>query len=63
MVVDGTEGKKEYDRFLPGSRLVFDSPTKLHTLAGRGDEIFLLEIEITEQPSGHLENRTTFSAH
>jgi hypothetical protein len=47
VVVDGVEGK-EYDDIVKGSRLVFDSPTKLHTLAIRDKELFLVEIEITE---------------
>jgi len=47
IAVNGIEGK-EYHEFLEGGRLVFDSPTKFHTLARRGDEIFLVEIEITE---------------
>ncbi|MCM8802981.1 MAG: hypothetical protein NC833_03995 [Candidatus Omnitrophica bacterium] len=45
VVLDGLEGK-EYDGFLRGSRLVFDSPNKLHALAARGTEIFLVEVEI-----------------
>jgi hypothetical protein len=49
VVVDGIEGtEKEYDGFPTGSSLVFDSPTKFHTLAIRNDEIFLVEIEITK---------------
>jgi len=47
MVVDGVEGK-EYDGITRGRCLVFDSPTKLHTLAVRDSEFFLVEIEITE---------------
>ena len=47
VVLDGEEGKeKEYDGFLRGSKLVFDSPRKLHALAVRGDEIFLVTVEI-----------------
>ncbi|MDW8026564.1 MAG: hypothetical protein RMK18_11970, partial [Armatimonadota bacterium] len=48
VVVDGVEGK-EYDCFLRGSKLVFDSPNRLHSLAVRGDKIFLVEVEIVEQ--------------
>ncbi|HOK09764.1 MAG TPA: hypothetical protein PLJ10_08900, partial [Candidatus Hydrogenedens sp.] len=48
VVVDGVEGK-EYGVVLTGSNLVFDSPTHLHTLAGRGNEVFLLEIDIVEK--------------
>jgi len=33
---------------IAGQRLIFDSPTKLHALAIRDDEMFLVEIEITE---------------
>ena len=43
VVLDGEEGK-EYDVFLRGSRLVFDSPNRLHGLARRGNEIFLVEV-------------------
>ncbi|MCX8064011.1 MAG: hypothetical protein N3G21_02430 [Candidatus Hydrogenedentes bacterium] len=46
-VIDGVEGK-EYDGFLKGSKFVFDSPNKIHTLALREGEIFLLEIEIVD---------------
>jgi hypothetical protein len=46
IVVDGVECKdKQYDTRL--GRLLFDSPTKLHTLMLRDGEIFLVEIEIT----------------
>jgi len=58
LVVDGVESK-EYDEFAgetesldPLSRLVpflaFDSPNKLHALALRNGEVFLVEIEITD---------------
>ena len=45
VVLDGEEGK-EYDGFLRGSKLVFDSPRELHALAVRGGEIFLVTVEI-----------------
>jgi len=45
VVLDGKEGK-EYDFFLRGIKLVFDSPNSLHTLAGRSNEIFLVKVEI-----------------
>ncbi|MDW8030185.1 MAG: hypothetical protein RMK94_17540, partial [Armatimonadota bacterium] len=45
VVVDGVEGKG-YDGFLRGSKLVFDSPNRLHSLATRGNEIFLVKVEI-----------------
>jgi hypothetical protein len=50
VVVDGVEVmEKVYDEFhIEGSSLVFDSPTKFHGLAKRDNEIFLVEIEITE---------------
>ena len=51
VVVDGVEGK-EYDGFLRGSRLVFDSPSQLHTLAGRGDEFLRVEVEIVMPATG-----------
>jgi hypothetical protein len=45
IVVDGAEGK-EYDEFLNGSRLVFDSPSQFHALALRDDESLLVEVQI-----------------
>ena len=54
VVVDGVEGK-ECDGFLSGSRLVFDSPSQLHTLAVRGGEFLRVEVEIVmpaAKPSG-----------
>jgi len=54
VVVDGVEGK-EYDGFLKGSRLVFDSPSQIHILAVRGDELLRVELEIViaaAEPSG-----------
>jgi len=47
VVVDGVEGR-EYNVFVEGSRLVFDSPIKLHFLVWRNNEIFLVEIEICQ---------------
>jgi hypothetical protein len=51
VVVDGKEGK-EYDGFLLEleSKLVFDSPKSFHTLAGRGIEIFRVEVQIETAP-------------
>jgi len=49
VVVDGKEGK-EYDGFLRGSELVFDSPKSFHTLAFRGIEIFRVEVQIETAP-------------
>jgi hypothetical protein len=51
LVVDGVEGK-EYEGFLSGSRLVFDSPTQLHALAFRGGEFFRVEMEIVSAGAG-----------
>jgi hypothetical protein len=51
VVVDGAEGK-EYQGFLKGSRLVFDRPRQLHTLAGRGREFFRVEMEIVTPAAG-----------
>ena len=45
IVAGGVEGK-EYDGFLKDSRLVFDSATELHTLAGRAGEFFRVEVVI-----------------
>jgi Tol biopolymer transport system component len=44
VVVDGVEGK-EYNGFLTGSRMVFDGPRSLHTLAVVGREFFRVHIE------------------
>jgi hypothetical protein len=44
IVVDGAEGN-EYDGFLRGSRIVFDNPRSLHTLAVRRGEFFRVHIE------------------
>ena len=49
VVVDGEEGK-EYDGFLRGSKLVFDSPNSFHGLAFRGNRFFRVEIEIETTP-------------
>jgi len=49
VVIDGEEGK-EYDGFLLGSKLVFDSPKSFHTLAIRGIEIFRVEVQIETAP-------------
>ena len=51
VVVDGVEGK-EYEGFSEGTRLVFDSPTRLHDLAYRGDEICRVDIEIVTAGAG-----------
>jgi len=48
VVVDGAESQ-EYDGFLPGSQLMFDTPTSLHALASRGQEIIRIEIDIVEE--------------
>ena len=45
LVVDGIESK-EYSMFLAGSKLIFDTPTTLHTLTG-GNEVLCLDIEIS----------------
>jgi hypothetical protein len=44
------DGKKaiQHDGGVKGSRIVFDSPTKLHTLVQRDGEVFLVEIEINQ---------------
>jgi hypothetical protein len=54
VVVDGVEGK-EYDGFMKGSRLIFDSPSQFHTLALSGNEFLRVEVEIVmpaAEPSG-----------
>jgi hypothetical protein len=48
VVVDGAEGN-EYDAFLRGTKLVFDSPTALHGPAYRAGEFFRVEVEIIEE--------------
>ena len=50
VVVDGAESKV-YLEFLRGSRVIFDDPTHLHTLARRDDdqfqsEYFRVELEL-----------------
>lgn len=47
IVVEGLASELEYS--LPGSSLIFDSSTKLHTLVGRGDELFRVEVDIVEE--------------
>jgi len=47
IVVDGVESQT-YDGFLRGSKLVFDSPTLLHGLAARDNEILRIDVEIVE---------------
>ena len=44
VVVDDMESR-EYDAFVRGSRIVFDGPRSLHTLALRGREVFRVHIE------------------
>jgi hypothetical protein len=51
VVVDGVEGS-EYDFLLAGSRLVFDGPRQLHTLAKRGDEFLRVEITLVTGAAG-----------
>ena len=48
IVVDGAEGK-EYDDFLLGSTLIFDSPTAVHGLARRGDDLFRVDVNVIEE--------------
>ncbi len=46
VVVDGEEGK-EYDGFVGGGRIIFDSPDSLHHLALKGSSsIYLVEERI-----------------
>jgi hypothetical protein len=40
---------KQYDNFLRGSKLIFDSPNVLYGLAIQGNEIFRIEVEIVEK--------------
>lgn len=46
LVVDGME-QGEYD-FLTDRRIVFDGPRQLHTVIRRGNEYFLLELELAQ---------------
>ena len=48
VIVDGFESK-EYDGFIRGSNLVFDSPESLHAIAVLGKEALRVNIEIVEQ--------------
>ena len=47
VVVDGKEGKP-YDGIITmgGGRIVFDSPDRLHYLAGEGEGVYLVEEKI-----------------
>jgi len=45
-VVDSVEGK-EYDAFLKGSQLVFDSPNFLHSLAVKNKEILSVDFQMS----------------
>jgi len=50
--VIGIEGKietPEYDDFLEGSFIIFDTPNLFHTIAIRNGEMFLVEVEIKEE--------------
>jgi hypothetical protein len=44
-VVDGREGQP-YDHSVPGGRIIFDSPDRLHYLAAKGTDIYLVEERI-----------------
>lgn len=48
VVVDGVEGA-EYDWFFREAKLGFDTPKSFHTLAGRGNELLRVEIEIVQE--------------
>src|SRR5262249_9673476 len=50
VVVDGVEAER-YDALPEGSRLVFDSPSLLHTLAARGKEFFRVVVELSDDKS------------
>ena len=45
LAVDGTESK-EFDEFVPGTGIVFDTPTTFHVLARRGDAFLRIEGQI-----------------
>jgi hypothetical protein len=47
VVVDGKLGPANYV-FPEGSRLVFDNPTSLHTIAGHNNKLVRLEVTITK---------------
>jgi Tol biopolymer transport system component len=47
LVVDGTPGPA-YDRMMKGSRIVFDSPNVLHTLAWRDNTVYHVELTIAK---------------
>ena len=50
VVLEGVEGT-EYDGYLKGSRLIFDSPSQFHHLAGRGGEFLRLEVTSCLRPN------------
>jgi len=45
VVVDGKEGQ-QYDGLVRGGRIIFDSADRLHYLARKGDDIYLVEERI-----------------
>ena len=52
LVVDGEEDK-QYDSMVKRGEIVFDSPDSLHYLAGKGNEIYLVEGEMKcNEPAG-----------
>jgi len=46
LVVDEIEGSKHYHAWFPGAQFVFDAPNKLHFMAIRSGEIFLVDADI-----------------
>jgi hypothetical protein len=48
IVCDGLESRQYDSRVRYAGRLIFDSPNKVHAMMIRGDEVLLVEIEISE---------------
>jgi hypothetical protein len=40
---------KQYDGFIPGSKIVFDGASSLHVLAVQNGEVLLVELEIIDR--------------
>ena len=48
VVVDGVPTANQFDGFFRSADLVFDTPTRLHTVAGRRHELMRVNIKIFE---------------
>ncbi|MDB5296742.1 MAG: hypothetical protein JWO31_2725 [Phycisphaerales bacterium] len=46
IALDGQPASPEYDASPPGARLVWESPTTVRTIAGRGKDLFLVRLKV-----------------